>query len=204
MGLFNRKKKQEISAQVEITNLHVLFKEQMQAVDHIREPDKKLLKLEEMKFALEDKIAKKKAQNNAKAKQKENWVGFGSSLTQGAAWITLVLTVGMPVLALPAALGGMVFGSAYIGRKAKNSAEKRLEEESVRYLETLASQESVISEIESRIVNDNVDEIAGSPLRDKIFENYPHISDLFAVAAAQKIAEKNKPPFFSSDHQPKL
>lgn len=194
MGFFDRKKKdKKLSDAAEIMELHIWFKTQIEETEHIPKASNKLLKLEGLKKDIDDKLFQREGAIMMNSRKE----GVLTELSITTANVSIFMSAciimgGVPLAALALFPIGLLGGS-YMQLKTTDSAYKKLQIESLNYTEILKHQRDVISEIESRIINTHLEEIANSPIRGYLFEKHKNIKELFAEAAARKITGGDKP-----------
>lgn len=183
------KEKKKLAAQKEVDDLSLWFQDRMESVGQVSGVDNKLLHLEELKTAIDDKISQKWKRILNKVEGKGATVGLGSYGLQAAAITGAVVATGGALAPLYMLMMPGMLGSMFAGVMAEDSARKRLEREASAFLNLAATQKAAVVEMENTLLEDNMADFAKSPRRDDIFMQYPDLKSLFADVAARKAAE---------------
>jgi hypothetical protein len=169
----------------------------LEEADLIEDPAEKILKLEDIKWDIDSRIAEEQGKVSKVAKRKRNAAELGSVALPAAGVVAVsVVTAGTaPIVAAGAYIAAMP-ARRFISKKFGREAHKRVKEEVRDSLDSLESRKNSITETEYKILDSNLAELSRSPLLPRVFDEAPDLQDRFAKAAARQLAgHQPKTPF---------
>jgi hypothetical protein len=188
------KESKEFSRLEERMGLEMRFHEAMQEVGRAVGADQKILLLEKLKEEIDGKIAQK-VTDATKAAQKKGKLaqlgGHGAGLA-GLTGVTIVTGGTAFPLSVAAYVAGLI-GGEILSIKTMDSTQKHFAEEQMDIVGLMRQQRRDVASAESQVLASHLEEIARSPMRNRLFKDYPEFREDFAAIAARKIAEEDAP-----------
>jgi len=175
------------------------FLKQLSAISRIQRADERLYALEELKDSITAEIRKTHKKIEKSGSAKSTWVGLGGIAAAFATSVSLIIPTGGASVFL---FAPGVIASEVAAKKLGQSKISKLEEENKNLFGTLESRKRIVSNLAEKLLEDHLEDIAKSPLRETLFEDYPDLRISFAMAAAKKISGDNETPPKPNDPQP--
>lgn len=192
MKFFKRRRKenQEQINERDLNNFDLWFQDRLDAAAATVGADEKLLKLAEIRTDIDAKIMEKRTDITSAANKKGGMTAAGSLVTQvGVVAGVGILSGGLllPALLVVPTLG--MLGTEIVSTKVKTKTKKRLERQASDLMGALETGKATVLEIENKLMEENIETIAKSSIREKIFAHFPDIKSRFAEVAARRVIE---------------
>lgn len=179
------------------------FQEQLKEVAYTADVVDRLVKLEKIKSGIQSELDNKRSDIADRAGDRGVLAFLGGNIAAFSAVTGVAIATGVGsvvVLLAPA-----VIGAGYVATKYQETTKKRLEEEDSGFFNLLESRKTLVSELEDKLLNEQLEAIARSPGCEGLFEEYPDVKSRFAAAAAKKIVSSEKSfPKPADDDRPKF
>jgi len=187
--MFGRRKKQAVNPFSDQDLLLAKLQGRLDEVMHTEDVGAKLFKLGKLKSEIDAVLCNMQAdiERHAGEKGALAFIGglFGSAATM--AGITVVTGIPIFILAFPSLIGTEIAAAKY-----QKITKSRLEKESLDLINTLKSQKQLVSAAVDKVLDEQLEGVARSPNRERLFEAYPDIRIRFAEAAARKMTAPEK------------
>ena len=193
--MFNKKRKQrqELDLNMNRLNAEVNFAAAIEKAEKIADPVEKILALRKVSIDIDGHLIEEESAIKSKAKKSGDRAWWGTWGTGMATTASALLLTGPVGIGVALAGGAVVVASGTVDALRKKHVAKKLLQSAATHTEKVTALKALAEATLAETVENNVDAISTSPIRDGLLE-LPGISEIFSAAAAKHIAETKENP----------